>query len=84
MIWTDIDTGVTSEISDDLSTPKAGETAAALVVRRRKSVTSRERMRVLGKKAALYAKSISNPQLTAREINELLARLVLADAADDQ
>lgn len=77
MIWTDLADGSQTEISD-------AHQAASVAVRR-KAATSVKRLRTLAIKAAKYAKDPgSNPQLTAREINEFLARLALAEAADDQ
>ena len=69
------------------STTYQAEVAAAKAVAdaaEAKTANSRDRIKVLGTKAAKHAKNTSNPALTTRETNELLARLALAELADDQ
>ena len=54
------------------------------VTMRRKAAVSATRLRTLAVKAAKYAADpVKSPALTARETHELLARLALAEAADD-
>lgn len=73
------------EVSDACALKAAGESDASLSARRAKAIAAASRLRTLAMKAAKHAKDPgSNPALTAREINEFLARLALAEAADDQ
>jgi hypothetical protein len=48
------------------------------------NTNNQDRIRALGTAAAKHAKNIANPALTTRQTMELLARLALAETADDQ
>jgi hypothetical protein len=72
-----------AETAGERASREALSAAEALRVVSR--ATNLSRLVLLGKKAAKYARNpATNPALTAREQHELLARLVLAEKADDE